>query len=98
MTVQMTFDDNALVLVVRDHGKGVREEDIPLLLQPFSRGEKARTLSGSGLGLAIVKRIVDMHHGEMALDNHPHGGLRVTIRFPLTGQLVQPETLSAGVR
>ena len=81
-----------------DHGKGVREEDIPLLLQPFSRGEKARTLSGSGLGLAIVKRIVDMHHGEMALDNHPHGGLRVTIRFPLTGQLVQPETLSAGVR
>ena len=96
--IDTALDDNALVLVVRDHGKGVREEDIPLLLQPFSRGEKARTLSGSGLGLAIVKRIVDMHHGEMALDNHPHGGLRVTIRFPLTGQLVQPETLSAGVR
>ena len=96
--IDTALDDNALVLVVRDHGKGVREEDIPLLLQPFSRGEKARTLSGSGLGLAIVKRIVDMHHGEMALDTHPHGGLRVTIRFPLTGQLVQPETLSAGVR
>ncbi|MTI53045.1 MAG: HAMP domain-containing protein [Alcanivorax sp.] len=96
--IDTALDDNALVLVVRDHGKGVRQEDIPLLLQPFSRGEKARTLSGSGLGLAIVKRIVDMHHGEMALDNHPHGGLRVSIRFPLTGQLVQPETLSAGVR
>ncbi|WP_232802344.1 ATP-binding protein [Alloalcanivorax mobilis] len=90
--------DNALLLTVRDHGKGVREEDIPMLLQPFSRGEKARTLSGSGLGLAIVKRIVDMHHGEMALGNHPDGGLRVRIRFPVTGQLVQPETLSAGVR
>ena len=69
-----------------------------MLLQPFSRGEKARTLSGSGLGLAIVKRIVDMHHGQMALDNHPDGGLQVRIRFPVTGQLVQPETLSAGVR
>lgn len=90
--------DNALLLTVRDHGKGVREDDIPMLLQPFSRGEKARTLTGSGLGLAIVKRIVDMHHGEMTLDNHPDGGLRVRIRFPLTGQLVQPETLSAGVR
>ena len=87
-----------LLLTVRDHGKGVREENIPMLLQPFSRGEKARTLSGSGLGLAIVNRIVDMHHGKMVLDNHPGGGLRVRIYFPFTGQLVQPETLSAGVR
>ncbi len=96
--IDTEVDDNALRLTVRDHGKGVREEDIPLLLQPFSRGEMARTLSGSGLGLAIVKRIVDMHHGDMRLDNHPDGGLRVRIRFPLTGQLVQPEPLSAGVR
>lgn len=96
--VETGVADNALLLTVRDHGKGVREENIPMLLQPFSRGEKARTLSGSGLGLAIVKRIVDMHHGEMTLDNHPEGGLRVRIRFPVTGQLVQPETLSAGVR
>lgn len=70
-----------VILTVRDHGKGVNEEDIPMLLQPFSRGEKARTLSGSGLGLAIVKRIVDMHHGEMTLSNHPEGGLVVEIRF-----------------
>ncbi|MDX1803783.1 MAG: ATP-binding protein [Alcanivorax sp.] len=91
-------EDNAVCLTVRDHGKGVREEDIPLLLQPFSRGEKARTLSGSGLGLAIVKRIVDMHHGRISLANHDQGGLLVTIHFPVTGQFVQPETLSAGVR
>ncbi|MCU5783327.1 osmolarity sensor protein EnvZ [Alcanivorax balearicus MACL04] len=96
--IHTMVDDNAVLLIVRDHGRGVREEDIPMLLQPFSRGEKARTLSGSGLGLAIVKRIVDMHHGQMALDNHPEGGLQVRIRFPVTGQLVQPETLSAGVR
>jgi two-component system osmolarity sensor histidine kinase EnvZ len=87
-----------VILTVRDHGKGVNEDDIPMLLQPFSRGEKARTLSGSGLGLAIVKRIVDMHHGEMTLSNHPEGGLVVEIRLPFTGRLVQPEALSARVR
>ncbi|MZR62767.1 ATP-binding protein [Alcanivorax sp. DP30] len=96
--IRTAVEDNVVVLALRDHGKGVKEEDIPLLLQPFSRGEKARTLSGSGLGLAIVKRIVDMHHGEMSLANHPHGGLLVTVRFPVTGQFVQPESLSAGVR
>ena len=87
-----------VILTVRDHGKGVSEEDIPMLLQPFSRGEKARTLSGSGLGLASVKRIVDMHHGEMTLSNHPEGGLVVEIRLPFTGRLVQPEALSTRVR
>ena len=96
--IRTVVNDNVVVLSVRDHGKGVREEDIPLLLQPFSRGEKARTLSGSGLGLAIVKRIVDMHHGEIRLANHEHGGLLVEIRFPVTGKFVQPVPLSAGVR
>ena len=87
-----------VILTVRDHGKGVNEDDIPMLLQPFSRGEKARTLSGSGLGLAIVKRIVDMHHGAMTLSNHAEGGLVVEIRLPFTGRLVQPEALSSRVR
>jgi two-component system, OmpR family, osmolarity sensor histidine kinase EnvZ len=87
-----------VILTVRDHGKGVNEADIPTLLQPFSRGEKARTLSGSGLGLAIVKRIVDMHHGSMTLSNHSEGGLVVEIRLPFTGRLVQPEALSTRVR
>ena len=96
--IRTAVSDNVVVLSVRDHGKGVREEDIPLLLQPFSRGEKARTLSGSGRGLAIVKRIVDMHHGEIRLANHEHGGLLVEIRFPVTGKFVQPVPLSAGVR
>lgn len=96
--IETHVDDNQVVLTVRDHGKGVKEDDIPLLLQPFSRGEKARTLSGSGLGLAIVGRIVDMHHGQMQLANHPHGGLLVTVRLPVTGQFLKPESLSAGVR
>ncbi|MCK0538823.1 ATP-binding protein [Alcanivorax quisquiliarum] len=87
-----------VVLTVRDHGPGMPEADIPTLLQPFSRGEKARTVTGSGLGLAIVKRIVDMHHGQVKLANHPDGGLEVEIRLPVTGRFVQPEAWSARVR
>ena len=91
-------DGDEVVLQVRDHGQGVRKEDIPTLLQPFSRGDKARTVTGSGLGLAIVKRIVDMHHGRINLSNHHEGGLEVEIRLPVTGRFVQPEALSARVR
>jgi two-component system, OmpR family, osmolarity sensor histidine kinase EnvZ len=98
VAITTTAGKGEVLLTVRDHGRGVREEDIPMLLQPFSRGDIARTLSGSGLGLAIVKRIVDMHHGSMTLCNHPEGGLMVEIRLPFTGRLVQPEALSKRVR
>ncbi len=73
----------SLTLIVRDHGPGIRPEDIPDLLQPFIRGESARTTQGSGLGLAIVARIVKMHNGVLDISNHPEGGLVVKITLPL---------------
>lgn len=69
-------------LRVRDHGPGVAEADRERLLEPFERGEAARTSSGSGLGLAIVKRVVELHHGSVQLSNHEQGGLVVSIRLP----------------
>lgn len=72
-------------ITVRDHGPGVDESRIPELLQPFVRGETARTTQGSGLGLAIVTRIVTLHRGALELRNHPEGGLEATVRLPLDG-------------
>lgn len=75
--------EKSLTLIVRDHGPGIRSEDIPDLLQPFIRGESARTTQGSGLGLAIVARIVKMHNGQLNINNHPEQGLVVKITLPL---------------
>lgn len=64
---------------VRDFGKGIPEDDIEELFQPFKQGDEARGSVGSGLGLAIIKRIVDMHSGEIKLKNHPQGGLEASV-------------------
>ncbi|BDX04604.1 two-component system sensor histidine kinase EnvZ [Planctobacterium marinum] len=64
---------------VRDYGKGIPEDEIEDLFQPFKQGDKARGSTGSGLGLAIIKRIVDMHGGTVQLKNHPEGGLLATV-------------------
>ncbi|MGE5639926.1 MAG: ATP-binding protein [Clostridia bacterium] len=37
---------------------------------------------GSGLGLSIAKGIADAHRATIELGDSPHGGLRVTVRFP----------------
>ncbi len=69
-------------IVFRDHGEGIPTHKIEELMQPFRRGEHARTTHGSGLGLAIVARIIKQHRGQLVLENHPDGGLQTTIKLP----------------
>lgn len=73
-----------LQICVADHGAGIPEDQIEDLMQPFVRGNEARTIQGSGLGLAIVKRIVDIHEGELKIHNRPEGGLEAIILLPLS--------------
>jgi len=72
-----------VIVSVRDHGKGIADLDMERLFQPFARGDKARGGKGSGLGLAIVARIVEMHGGEITLENHPEGGLEAVFSLPI---------------
>lgn len=84
-----------LVICVRDCGSGVAEDQLERIMQPFERGETARTTQGSGLGLAIVSRIARLHHGTVEAINHPEGGLQVCVRIPLLSKIAGDETLTA---
>lgn len=79
-----TKDGQSVLFRCRDHGDGIDPARADELLQPFERGEQARSTQGSGLGLAIVARIVRQHRGQLTLRNHPEGGLEVGIRLPAT--------------
>ena len=71
--------DNVIVCI-RDFGPGIPEDEIPLVKKKFYKGSsKAR---GSGIGLAVCDEIVEMHGGELILENAPEGGTLVTVRLP----------------
>lgn len=76
-------ENECILITVADHGEGIPADQIEELMQPFVRGDSARTIQGSGLGLAIVKRIVDIHHGEIQIHNSEQGGLEVIISLPI---------------
>ncbi len=76
-----------LAISVRDEGEGVAESELHRIMQPFERGETARTTQGSGLGLAIVSRIAHLHQGEVIARNHSNGGLEVLVTIPLVDDL-----------
>ncbi|MHB8694079.1 MAG: sensor histidine kinase [Solirubrobacteraceae bacterium] len=70
-------------IVVRDHGTGIDEQDLPYLFDRFYRGANSRASQGSGLGLAIVKQVTEQHGGTVSAENAPDGGAIFTIKLPV---------------
>ncbi|HET9735602.1 MAG TPA: ATP-binding protein [Burkholderiales bacterium] len=66
-------------LSVTDNGDGFPEELMARIFEPYVT-TKPR---GTGLGLAIVKKIVDEHHGSIAIENRPRRGASVSVLLPL---------------
>jgi two-component system sensor histidine kinase MprB len=71
-------------LVVRDHGPGIAEEDLPYVFDRFYRARGARGMPGSGLGLAIVRQVAESHGGEVVAERADGGGtrMRLTLGVP----------------
>jgi two-component system, NtrC family, nitrogen regulation sensor histidine kinase NtrY len=67
-------------LAVSDNGGGFPEELMARIFEPYVT-TKPR---GTGLGLAMVKKIVDEHHGSVAIENRPSRGASVSVLLPLT--------------
>ena len=78
-------DRDATVLEVSDTGAGIQAEDLPRIFDRFYRGRtSASETRGTGLGLAIAKRIVEVHHGQIAVASAPGQGTTFTVRVPTT--------------
>ena len=78
-------------MVFRDHGQGVKEEELTHLLTPFYRADNSRSQAmGSGLGLSIVERVVEQIRGKILIQNHAEGGLVIFLGFCHSAK---PETL-----
>lgn len=72
---------NCMVEVrVTDNGKGMTEETIDKIFDPFFTDKK----SGTGLGLAITHGIIEQHDGAIDVKSTPHEGSTFIIRFPVT--------------
>jgi two-component system sensor histidine kinase MprB len=67
-------------VVVRDHGPGIAEEDLPYVFDRFYRASSARGMPGSGLGLAIVKQVADAHGGTVVAERPDGGGTLMRLR------------------
>jgi nitrogen fixation/metabolism regulation signal transduction histidine kinase len=77
--VRTELDGDGVRLAVSDNGGGFPEELMARIFEPYVT-TKPR---GTGLGLAIVKKIIDEHHGSVAIENRPSRGASVSVLLPL---------------
>lgn len=82
--VTLSTAGDRIVIDVADDGPGIPDDRKAAMLEPFVRGEEARTMdesAGFGLGLSIAQAIVTAHEGTLhLLDNEP-AGLRVRLQL-----------------
>lgn len=74
--------ENGLVTVC-DNGKGMSEEQLLHITEPFYRTDKSRSRAegGAGLGLALCKQIVHTHGAQMRFESEIGKGTKIIVTF-----------------
>ncbi|WP_031386442.1 two-component system sensor histidine kinase NtrB [Desulfonatronum thiodismutans] len=62
---------------VTDAGRGIREQDLPFVRDPFFTAKAV----GAGMGLAVAQRVMTMHGGDLKITSSPGNGTRVDLFF-----------------
>ncbi len=68
-------EENLFCIHIRDHGKGIPEDQVEKIFDKYHRLNKQDTnVAGTGLGLAIARIIMRAQGGNIRATNHPDGG------------------------
>ena len=86
--IEVTVADGSVV--VRDHGPGIAEADLPHVFERFYRSADARGKPGSGLGLAIVRQVAESHGGSTTVCNAAGGGSEFRLALPQVADDPEP--------
>jgi signal transduction histidine kinase len=83
VTMRLSAEEGRAVFSVTDTGRGMTEDEILHITEPFYRTDRVRSRAdgGAGLGLTLCQRIVEAHGGEMKFFSVPGEGTTVKVYF-----------------
>jgi nitrogen fixation/metabolism regulation signal transduction histidine kinase len=77
--ISIDASDDQLDITLRDFGPGMALDVMQKAFLPYY----STKTEGSGIGLSVCREVMDAHQGQIILNNHPQGGLQVTLHFAL---------------
>lgn len=78
--------DSNINVEIKDHGIGMKEEELEKVYDRFYQIDRSHSKEGSGLGLAIVKRIVELSEGKIEIKSKENKGTIVIVKLPVTSE------------
>jgi signal transduction histidine kinase len=85
ISVVVKGDGHGAVVVIRDQGIGIDEQDFPVLFTRFGkirRDPAAAGIPGTGLGLYLSRELVRAHGGDVSVVSQPGSGSVFTLTLP----------------
>ncbi len=75
INVNQNFENNTVLISVKDEGIGIKEEDINKIFNKFSRVDSPliRKIQGNGLGLYITKTLTEKMGGKISVTSSNKG-------------------------
>ncbi len=78
--LQSETGDGVVSIIVKDTGRGISKENMTRIFEPyFTTQSNDKNL---GLGLSLVRRVMEDHHGEVAVESELGKGTLFRLTFP----------------
>jgi signal transduction histidine kinase len=92
--IDATINNDNFIITVWDEGKGIAENDLKKIFNPFEqvKGSNVSKERGTGLGLAITKKLLEMHNGTITVTSQLGVGSRFIIS--LFGRILVDEQVT----
>ncbi|KAF1855966.1 hypothetical protein Lal_00000036 [Lupinus albus] len=84
ITVNWWLEGKQVLLVIKDSGPGIPDQDLPRIFERFYRVDRtrARAAGGTGLGLSIVKHLVNSMNGLVSVKSEIDKGTTFIVTLP----------------
>lgn len=82
--IKVRQDNNMCEITVSNDGPPIPSDDMERIFDKFYR-IPGQPITGTGLGLPISRGLVEAHGGTLTVQNQTKGGVRFTVRIPMTG-------------
>lgn len=80
VVLQINADDK-LEIIVKDNGSGIPAQYIDDIFKRFYQMDM-KNKSGTGIGLHLTQMLVQLHHGNISINNVSEGGSAFTVTIP----------------
>ncbi|MBL7838565.1 MAG: HAMP domain-containing protein [Cyclobacteriaceae bacterium] len=81
--VSIGTTDDQVVMVVKDFGIGIPNDELEYIYDPFFRASNTKNFEGYGIGLPLTRNIIRQHNGVILVSSVQHEGTTVKLSFPL---------------